>query len=150
MRSIEKIETLKISGTSKMDERFKNITINELANRYISTHNYFSMCPNNDIIETELFKNIEKYLIAYMDKVNIFTLIVDGHGRIIKSEENAPLPQILHDMKIRISEKLSLYIDSDSHLIEKDIDDFFNKINKKYKPKIIKHLTFIHGVIGKL
>jgi hypothetical protein len=131
-------------------ERFKNTTINELANRYISVHNYLSICPNNDIIETELFKHVENYLIAYMDKVNIFTLIVDGHGRLIKSEEVAPLPLILHDMKIRIAEKLSKFIDSDSHLIEKDIEEFFSKINKKYKPKINRHLTFIRGVIGKL
>jgi len=131
-------------------DRFKNTTIDELAKRYISIHNYFSICPNYDIIETELFKHIETYLIAYMDKVNIFTLNIDGHGRLIKSEEVAPLPQILHDMKIRISEKLSLYIDSNSDLIEKDIDEFFNKINKKYKPKINKYLTFIRGVIGKI
>jgi hypothetical protein len=85
-----------------------------------------------------------------MDKVNIFTLIVDGHGRLIKSEEVAPLPLILHDMKIRIAEKLSKFIDSDSHLIEKDIEEFFSKINKKYRPKINRHLTFIRGVIGKL
>lgn len=138
--------------SSGQKKEFENTIIKNMIDKYISIYKYLNQaskpCDIADLLDAEEEKQIENYLIAYMDKINVYKLDINQTYSLIRSEKPAPLAYILSSIKYDIADILKPHIDTDELTIEKEVDKFIYEIKTKFRPKIHRQLSFVKNTLN--